>query len=238
LAKAAPPESAISGALYPESILAKKWHRLSSILQEAGYNFSAEQAADSLAVLLEISKRYKDPPICFIPGGRIKVAGIELNALKFSQSMMFSIESRGILTGLTYKSALEYGAIRLARRQGKREVKKHEKGGRNWTDSLVIGNSSPSVFYSSTEWLQLRYKVLKIRGNKCEACGRGPADGTCIHVDHIKPRSIHPELALNASNLQILCKDCNLGKSNIDSTDWRQGIDPFAPHGEVIGIPG
>ena len=42
-----------------------------------------------------------------------------------------------------------------------------------------------------------------------------------LHVDHIKPRSKHPELELDINNLQILCKDCNLGKSNTDSIDYR-----------------
>ena len=42
-----------------------------------------------------------------------------------------------------------------------------------------------------------------------------------IHVDHIKPRSKYPELELDINNLQVLCEDCNIGKSNIDETDWR-----------------
>jgi 5-methylcytosine-specific restriction endonuclease McrA len=28
-------------------------------------------------------------------------------------------------------------------------------------------------------------------------------------------------LELTLSNLQVLCEDCNLGKSNTDATDWR-----------------
>jgi len=48
-----------------------------------------------------------------------------------------------------------------------------------------------------------------------------------LHVDHIKPRSKYPELSLTFSNLQILCEDCNFGKSNIDQTDWRpeEGVE-------------
>lgn len=42
-----------------------------------------------------------------------------------------------------------------------------------------------------------------------------------MHVDHIKPRSKYPELELEFTNLQILCADCNLGKRNHDSIDWR-----------------
>ena len=67
-------------------------------------------------------------------------------------------------------------------------------------------------FYSSQAWKNLRIKALA-KGNYCRACGRKP-DKIVLHVDHILPRSIYPELALELSNLQILCADCNLGKSN------------------------
>ena len=40
-------------------------------------------------------------------------------------------------------------------------------------------------------------------------------------VDHIKPRSRYPALELTLTNLQVLCNDCNMGKSNDDETDFR-----------------
>jgi 5-methylcytosine-specific restriction endonuclease McrA len=43
-----------------------------------------------------------------------------------------------------------------------------------------------------------------------------------LHVDHILPRSIYPEFALDIQNLQILCEDCNLAKSNTSAMDWRR----------------
>ena len=43
-----------------------------------------------------------------------------------------------------------------------------------------------------------------------------------MHVDHIKPRSTHPHLSLDESNLQVLCDDCNVGKSNRYEDDWRK----------------
>jgi 5-methylcytosine-specific restriction endonuclease McrA len=42
-----------------------------------------------------------------------------------------------------------------------------------------------------------------------------------MHIDHIKPKSKFPDLALTEENLQILCRDCNLGKSNRFNTDFR-----------------
>lgn len=87
---------------------------------------------------------------------------------------------------------------------------------------LTIVNLPGSKFYQTPEWRELRYKVLANSGNKCCACGKSPKDGVIIHVDHILPRSIFPEHALTFSNLQVLCEDCNIGKSNKDSTDWRK----------------
>lgn len=78
----------------------------------------------------------------------------------------------------------------------------------------------PQVFYESREWQELRYKAIKLSDGKCQACGINGKE-TQIHVDHIKPRSKYPELELVLSNLQILCRPCNLGKSNLDETDWR-----------------
>lgn len=73
-------------------------------------------------------------------------------------------------------------------------------------------------FYQSREWLELRYRVLAKYGRTCMCCGR--TDGE-MHVDHIKPRSKYPELELIFSNLQILCRHCNVGKSNKDDKDFR-----------------
>lgn len=76
-------------------------------------------------------------------------------------------------------------------------------------------------FYESNEWRSLRYEAFKKYGRKCMVCGATVENGAILHVDHIKPRSLYPELELILENLQILCKDCNLGKSNKDSIDWR-----------------
>ena len=81
---------------------------------------------------------------------------------------------------------------------------------------------APSNFYNSREWRSLRVKALINNGRKCCLCGRNPKEhGIILHVDHIKPRSKYPELELKLRNLQILCEDCNLGKSNKYEDDWR-----------------
>lgn len=82
---------------------------------------------------------------------------------------------------------------------------------------LRVGES----FFTSKAWRGLRYKALVKFGARCQCCGISGADGAVMHVDHIKPRSKYPDLALELSNLQVLCADCNIGKSNRDQTDWR-----------------
>lgn len=85
-----------------------------------------------------------------------------------------------------------------------------------------IGNTKSNYFYSSGDWAKVRYAALINYGGRCACCGSSAADGLRMHVDHIKPRSKFPELALDLKNLQVLCETCNLAKSNIDDTDWRK----------------
>lgn len=80
----------------------------------------------------------------------------------------------------------------------------------------------PKDFCDSDAWKRLRYQALKKYGARCMCCGATRADGVQIHVDHVKPKSKYPELALSLSNLQILCEPCNIGKGAWDETDWRE----------------
>lgn len=63
--------------------------------------------------------------------------------------------------------------------------------------------------------LRLRALVMKRDNYKCCFCGRSPATtpGLELQVDHIKPWSKGGETVLD--NLQTLCRDCNLGKSDL-----------------------
>ena len=62
--------------------------------------------------------------------------------------------------------------------------------------------------------LALRWSILNRDHFKCVKCGRSPAtDPKCIlQVDHIVPWSKGGETI--PENLQTLCRDCNLGKSD------------------------
>ena len=85
-----------------------------------------------------------------------------------------------------------------------------------------FGSSKYKDFYLSDEWRKLRYRVIRKYKATCMACGRNyRTHKVIIHVDHIKPRSKYPHLALVFENMQVLCEDCNLGKGNTDEIDWR-----------------
>jgi hypothetical protein len=67
--------------------------------------------------------------------------------------------------------------------------------------------------------LSLRYKVLVKYNFTCAKCGKSPAKdfGVELQVDHIHPFSKGGKTTLN--NLQVLCKDCNLGKGDVIFTE-------------------
>lgn len=73
-------------------------------------------------------------------------------------------------------------------------------------------------FYSTSEWRKLRFQVLREQNATCQMCGHTyQSSGKPMHVDHAEPRSKRPDLELVKANLQVLCCDCNLGKS---ATTW------------------
>ncbi len=84
-------------------------------------------------------------------------------------------------------------------------------------------------FYRSYAWRKLRVETLEANRARygmlaCECCGM--IDVAAFHVDHIYPRSTHPDLALDPDNLQVLCDDCNIGKGTAYTTNWRGEREP------------
>ena len=59
----------------------------------------------------------------------------------------------------------------------------------------------------------MRHEVFKRDNYTCVECGAKKEDGVTLHIDHIIPVSKGGSDEL--SNLQTLCEDCNLNKSNI-----------------------
>ena len=70
----------------------------------------------------------------------------------------------------------------------------------------------------------VRYDVLK-RDRKCVLCGAAPEVDSAVrlHIDHIIPRSKGG--SNDIGNLQVLCAECNLGKSNRDNTAFNEPVN-------------
>lgn len=78
-------------------------------------------------------------------------------------------------------------------------------------------------FYDTWEWKEARFAALKRHGRQCQCCGWTPGASLNNHlvVDHIRPLRTHPQLALDPENHQVLCNDCNMGKSFKHHDDFR-----------------
>ena len=63
--------------------------------------------------------------------------------------------------------------------------------------------------------LRLRFRVMARDHFKCCKCGKSPATdpSVVLHIDHIYPYSKGGETVME--NLQTLCSECNLGKSDL-----------------------
>lgn len=114
-------------------------------------------------------------------------------------------------------------AAKKKRKAKKKWLKLQDKKQKNQRKQWRAASRKPDdKFYKSEAWRELRFVALKRADGCCALCGRSKRmHDVVLHVDHIKPRSKFPHLSLVASNLQVLCEDCNLGKSNRDTTDWR-----------------
>lgn len=92
----------------------------------------------------------------------------------------------------------------------------------NYIDTKVIENQASYIATNQLKHktsrdinLRLRFKVMQRDNFKCCICGKSPATSpnVTLHIDHIKPWSKGGETTID--NLQTLCSDCNLGKSDL-----------------------
>ncbi|WP_293761469.1 HNH endonuclease signature motif containing protein [uncultured Aquitalea sp.] len=92
--------------------------------------------------------------------------------------------------------------------------------------SLLNNPSFYAEFKQHWNWSRIRADVISAwrQGDKrCNGCGT-LIRGKRIHVDHIKPRSKHPNIRYLKSNLQVLCDRCNIHKNDYDGDDWREVV--------------
>lgn len=82
-------------------------------------------------------------------------------------------------------------------------------------DSELVDSSSVQASRRgarTANWRQ-RAVVLMRDGAKCRLCGASPQSGALLHIDHIIAWSKGGETVLE--NLQVLCDQCNIGKSDL-----------------------
>ena len=97
----------------------------------------------------------------------------------------------------------------------------------SYAGEAAVDPRDADAFYRSRSYQRWRTDVLadqreKFTYNFCVLCfsRAGP-----FEPDHIDPRSTHPERALVRENGQVLCHDCNRGKSNRYAEDWRPRLE-------------
>lgn len=72
-------------------------------------------------------------------------------------------------------------------------------------------------FYQTAAYRRARIECMKSNIDRwgaltCQLCGRTKREGVRLfHCHHVKSRSNWPELALDPTNLEMLCEACNLG---------------------------
>jgi 5-methylcytosine-specific restriction endonuclease McrA len=103
------------------------------------------------------------------------------------------------------KTAKERLQERLEARRNKKQIPSRE---------------AKAAFFDSWEWQHIRLQIINKYGRVCLCCGAKPPE-CIIQVDHIMPISLYWHLRKDPDNLQVLCKQCNMGKSNTDMTDFR-----------------
>jgi len=91
-------------------------------------------------------------------------------------------------------------------------------------------------------WLDLRQIVLLRDKHHCVKCGAEVRGKREAIVDHIKPRSTHPDLELDLDNLRVLCVRCHnqghLEKLSAAGNGNGERIERFLPKGcDINGWP-
>jgi 5-methylcytosine-specific restriction endonuclease McrA len=97
-----------------------------------------------------------------------------------------------------------------------------------WTARFI---ASPA-FLQTPEWRRVRYDALRANDGRCELCGRNKHQlppGEYLNVDHVQSRKARPDLALELTNLAVLCSADNAGKGNRYADDWRHPSHPHRP---------
>jgi 5-methylcytosine-specific restriction endonuclease McrA len=74
---------------------------------------------------------------------------------------------------------------------------------------------------TSGDYMSVLVEFWNFYPKECLKCGYRKR----LQIDHIRPISKFPHLALDINNMQPLCKKCNFEKSNKEIVDYRTDED-------------
>lgn len=77
--------------------------------------------------------------------------------------------------------------------------------------TAFVEPSLKKELFESEDWKFLRAYALRRDNYTCQHCG---TRNVRLHVDHKIPITVDWSRRLDLLNLQVLCEDCNVGKSN------------------------
>jgi len=120
----------------------------------------------------------------------------------------------------TYKRAkvgLEEGPVYYFRslniQQSKRELRSDGIGKMEvHGSSSFVSKQARQELFQDPIYKVVRAAVLR-KAPWCKLCGMRPPE-VVLHVDHIVPLTVDWSRRMDPNNLQVLCADCNVGKSN------------------------
>ncbi len=95
----------------------------------------------------------------------------------------------------------------------------HQKGALVKISNGVYKYDPEHVVHRALEdFTEVQKRAIRDRdGNKCVICGKGPAEGVVLHVDHIKPKDLGGQATIE--NGQTLCAQHNFLKKNYSQNE-------------------
>jgi hypothetical protein len=82
----------------------------------------------------------------------------------------------------------------------------------DWVDIQPKPEPEPEPIKRKPIKPSLRFEILKRDDYRCQMCGVTAKDGAALEIDHITP--VAKGGGNDADNLQVLCRECNAGKSD------------------------
>ena len=101
------------------------------------------------------------------------------------------------------------------------ELKEKQQPAKKYTKKKQPSKTSLKAvenIYQSTRWADIKRTVYYLYEFRCMKCGTKEKE---MHVDHICPVSKYPAMKWSINNMQLLCRDCNMEKSNLNEIDYR-----------------